>query len=79
MKVYKITLMVIDHDNIGADEVSAVLENVRYPNHCIDPSVAAVESRDIGEWDGDAPLNRSDTWKAEFEMLFSDGEGKVTP
>jgi hypothetical protein len=36
MKVYKITLMVIDYDELDdVDEITSVIENARYANRCI--------------------------------------------
>ncbi|MES0340717.1 MAG: hypothetical protein ABUK08_00215 [Candidatus Humimicrobiaceae bacterium] len=70
MKVYKIELMVIDHDDIGEKDLKSVLENTRYPNHCISPDVMGIESRDIGEWRDDHPLNILDKRVDEYNHLF---------
>lgn len=75
MKVHKITIMVIDYDDIGPDEAAVVLENARYPNRCIYPHVMSVESRDIGEWSDSSPLNRASTMRDEFARIFGDGVG----
>lgn len=72
MKVHRVTLCVIDFDELGADGVVSVIENAHYPNHCIYPDVHAIETRDIGEWSDDSPLNQRDTSAAEFARLFSD-------
>lgn len=70
MQVHKVTLTIIDHDEVGADEIRIVLENQRYPNRCIRPHVASIETVEIGEWSDDHPLNSHDTDKAEFQRLF---------
>lgn len=70
MNVFRVELMIIDHDGLGAEEIECVLENTRYPNHCINPQIAATESRNIGEWEDDNPLNNTQHWKEEFERLF---------
>lgn len=57
MKVHRVVLLVVDHDNIGRDEVSGILENIKYPNHCMNPQVVLIETADIGEWSDDHPLN----------------------
>ena len=57
MKAYKIEILIIDHDELGADEISKALEMARYPNHCISPDVKKVTAADIGEWSDDHPLN----------------------
>lgn len=71
MKVYKIEVMVIDLDDIGETEIVDVIENTKYPNHCISPTVKAIESRDIGQWHEDHPLNKADTEATEYQRLFS--------
>ncbi len=70
MKAYKVTLLIIDIDEIGAEEIKDVIENVHYPNRCISPDVAQIESAEIGEWYDDHPLNRTDTSTAEWKRLF---------
>jgi hypothetical protein len=70
MKVYKVTLCIVDHDEIDGDGIKDVIENVKYPNRCISPDVMKIESRDIGEWSDDHPLNKLDKFEAEYERLF---------
>lgn len=70
MKAYKATLLIVDHDGIGEDEITTTLEVQRYPNRCISPDVIAVESADIGEWTDEHPLNHRSKRKAEVERLF---------
>ena len=72
MKVYKLTVMVIDFDDLGVDEINSVLENQKYPNYCINPSVMDYDVRDIGEWHDDHPLNKGSTQELEFERLFKE-------
>lgn len=74
MKAYRLEVLVIDFDNVG-DDIPNIIENTKYPNWCISPSIIQVESRDIGEWSDDHPLNKKDTVRAEYEKLFS---GKST-
>lgn len=70
MKAYKVTLLIIDLDEIGAGEIKDVIENVHYPNRCISPEVAQIESAEIGEWRDDHPLNITTTSTAEWKRLF---------
>jgi len=70
MKAYKVELLIIDSDELGADEIKSVIENQKYPNWCIYPDVKKMTEADIGEWDDDHPLNKSDTCEAEYERLF---------
>lgn len=70
MKAYKLTILVVDLEEIGEENVKSAIENARYPNRCIAPDVMEIESSEIGEWDDDHPLNKRNTNKAEFERLF---------
>lgn len=70
MKVHKVVLTIIDFDEIGADEVKSVIENVKYPNRCISPDVWNIETADIGEWDDSHPLNNTRTSHAEWSRIF---------
>lgn len=70
MKAHKVTLFIIDHDELGADEIKHVLENHKYPNHCMSPDVKSVETVDIGTWSDEHPLNIHDTASAEYQRLF---------
>ena len=71
MKVYKLTVMVIDHDQLGGPGIVSELENVNFPNDCMSPKVVDWELRDIGEWGNDHPLNQRE-WYAHFKQLFSE-------
>jgi len=70
MKAYKVEILIIDFDDLGSEEIESLVENARYPNHCINPSVKSIEERDIGEWDDNHPLNKMTTSDAEYERLF---------
>jgi hypothetical protein len=71
MKVYKVELMVIDFDGVGED-IPVYIEQARYPNRCITPTVVSIDSREIGDWHDDHPLNKKDLWRAHLDQLFSD-------
>lgn len=68
VKVHKVELLVVDMDGLGAEEVGEVLENARYPNHCIGPTVQAIETREV-EWSDDHPLNGPNAYDA-YVALF---------
>lgn len=68
MKVYKIELLIIDHDALGPEEIRVELENTNYANDCIRPRIASVEEREI-EWTDDHPLNQAG-WIAMFRKMF---------
>ena len=70
MEIHKLVITVIDFDGLGADGVVDAIVNARYPNRCISLDVLSVESRDIGGWSDDHPLNKFDTAPAEIARLF---------
>lgn len=70
MKVHKVTLYIVDFDQVGADDVKTLIENARYPNPCISPLVLDVKTAEIGEWDDSHPLNHSDKAAAAIKSIF---------
>jgi NTP pyrophosphatase (non-canonical NTP hydrolase) len=68
VEVFKVVLLVVDHDGIGASELAGVLEQTRYPNHCMSPVVIHTESR-VVEWHDGHPLNQPGQTE-EFGRLF---------
>lgn len=71
MKVHKITVLVVDHDDLGAEDVKLELENTSYANDCIQPMVVEIETRDVA-WSELHPLNHDRTMRAEFHRLFGE-------
>lgn len=69
-KIYKVELLIIDHENWGEKEIKNVLENTRYPARRISPEVMAIENREV-EWTDRNLLNFNDTREAEFKRLFT--------
>lgn len=61
--------MVLDFDDIGAEDITYLIEHVRYPNRAISPQVKNIESREIS-WSDDHPLNKKDTEDAFYRKLF---------
>jgi hypothetical protein len=70
MKAHRVTLLIIDMDGVGADDIKSILENTKYPNRCIAPDVKSVETVDIGDFHDDHPLNKHETSEAEYARLF---------
>ena len=70
MKAYEITLSILDFDELGFEEIKVVIENIKYPNHCIAPKVIAHREADIGEWSDDHLLNKRSTSGDEWARLF---------
>ena len=50
MKAHLLTILVIDHDELGAENVTDTIEN-QHQEPRISPSVVFVDSKDIGEVD----------------------------
>lgn len=69
VKVHRIVLLVVDHDNLGIEDVKSVLESTRYPNRCIAPKVMQTETREV-RWSDEHPLNASKTRDDAFYRLF---------
>lgn len=61
MKAYKVTLIIVDHDELGAKAISRTLEHARYPNRCIGPDVVGIVEKDIGVWTDGHTLNNVNT------------------
>lgn len=70
MKAYKVELLVIDFDEVG-EEIKTIIEDQKYPNYCISPSVMNMQSVDIGEWDDSHPLNKKDKKKDFYQQIFN--------
>ena len=63
-KVYKMTVLVIDHDDMGEEETREVIEHHRH----LFASVMDVQTTEV-EWDDDHPLNTGKRAQA-FAELF---------
>lgn len=70
MKAYKIELLIVDHDEVGQDDIRDILETQKYPNYCIAPNVMNIECVEIGEWNDDHPLNKLDKMRQHYETIF---------
>ena len=71
MKAHLLQVLILDFDKLGSDEIKATIENQKYPNHCISPTVLSGREVDIGEWSDDHPLNNYTTMRAEADRLFN--------
>jgi hypothetical protein len=67
MNAFLLSVLVINHDELSLDDVTDLLENQRYPNHCMAPVVVNARSADIGEWTDNHPLN---TAGADYTTYF---------
>ena len=58
MRAHILTVLVVDHDEIGAVEAGEILNVTRYPNDCMMPVTLDTETIEIGEWSDDHLLNQ---------------------
>ena len=70
MKAYKVEVLIIDHDEMGEADIINTIENARYPNHCMSPSVISSKVSDIGGWHDGHPLNQTKTWRESLKNYF---------
>jgi hypothetical protein len=68
MKVHRVSLLVVDHNDIGVDDIKIELEQTNYPG-LVAPTVLGVETRDV-EWSDRHPLNLTDTNREAAAKLF---------
>jgi hypothetical protein len=68
VKAYKVELLVIDYNEIGAEGIRVELESAISD---IRPEVISCTERDIGEWSDDHPLNHRSTLVPEYRRLFA--------
>ena len=73
MLVHKVTVLIVDHDGLGAAGVRDELENTSYANHCMTPDVKNIKTQLIDYHDGH-PLNSSlqERNDVEYNRLFPD-------
>ena len=76
VKAYKITILVLDHDEIGRDGIVNAVERTKYPNRCIAPSVQDIEEAEIGEWHDDHAMNHHSTRRGEYQRIFAPAPGE---
>jgi len=76
VKVHKVEVLIVDHDNIDTEQVKVVIENTTYPNRCISPNVLKVKTKEV-EWSDDHPLNMRSTKEEAARDLFSDNKDKL--
>lgn len=76
MKVHRVVLYVIDFDQLGADGVKDEIESTRFANDCISPKIGEIQTRDIGEWSDEHPLNKRSTADKAWIALFANDSKK---
>lgn len=70
-KVYKLEVLIIDHDDVGLEEAISLIEDANYPNYCLSPHVMKSETKKI-KWRDSHPFNQSTTMQQTYEDLFGE-------
>lgn len=70
MNAFKVEILVIDFDGLGADGIAKQFDTVSFPNDCVTLCVKAITGKDIGEWSDAHPLNKAGICDAEYRRLF---------
>lgn len=70
MKAHRLELLIIDFDEVGAEDIKTIIENAHYPNRCIAPEVLGIQTVDIGDFHDDHPLNNRDTQAEALAEFF---------
>ena len=76
MKAFKVEILVLDFEHMPEGDIVYFIESIKH----LYPKVTSIQSKEIGEWDDDHPLNRKDTakqtyddlWKNDFRTLCSE-------
>ena len=71
VNVYKMEFMVIDFDDVGLEGARFIIENTKYPNRCLSPTLMRADARNI-EWSDEHPLNNHFTEMEAYMNLFPD-------
>lgn len=72
MKAYVLQVLIVDHDELGSDNIRTTLEDASYPNDCIMPEVLKLTELEIGAWNDDHPLNHRDTTQAYLDQKLKE-------
>jgi hypothetical protein len=54
---------------MSEDDIVYFIENIKH----LYPTVMSIQSKEIGEWNDDHPLNKKDTVKQTYEELWGNG------
>jgi len=71
MNVYRVECLLVDFEDFGPEAIRVEIENARYPNHWIGPSVISMQAVSV-DWHERHPLNMGNQRDAEFRRLFPD-------
>ncbi len=78
MRAYMVSMLIVDHDELGGEEIQQVLENQRYPNRCMSPYVTEIKAYDIGDWEDGHPLNQRSTNVSTYLATCPDAQPNAT-
>ncbi len=69
VKVHKLTVLVVNHDDLDDEALKDNLESANFANDCMLPSVMGIETQEV-EWYDDHPLNNTKTADYVFANMF---------
>jgi hypothetical protein len=67
-KVYRMTVLVIDHDNLGEENVHFTVEKYA----ALDARVVSMDTKEVDDID-EHPINHEETWENAYQRLFELG------
>ncbi len=68
-KVHKLTVLVVNHDDLDDEALKANLESANFGNDCMLPQLMDIETKEV-EWHDDHALNNTNTAKYVFADMF---------
>ena len=72
MKVHRVVLYVIDFGRLGTGGVKDAIACARFANDCISPKIGDIQTRDIGKWSDEHPLNKRSVSEESWSALFAE-------
>ena len=66
MKAYKYEIVIIDHEEVGQEEIIGILKSSRH----INPIILSQGEAEIGQWSDEHPANKRESFKDFFERIF---------
>lgn len=73
VRVYRLVVYVVDHDGVGAAGAMSAIENARYPNRCIHPTVDCEYASKTVDWHDQHPINITTKSLDALRELFEEG------
>lgn len=68
-KVHKLTVLVVNHDDLDDEALKVNLESANFANDCMMPELMGIETKEV-EWHDGHPLNQTRTAEFVFDCMF---------